>query len=67
MKKRDLDRCGSFAKKNRRSRPLRAHEKRAEGQPLGVGMGVPTPRSEDVKPEARFSGLLSRFFEANES
>jgi hypothetical protein len=33
----------------------------------GVGMGAPTPRSPDDKPEQRFSGVRKPVFEANGS
>jgi hypothetical protein len=46
---------------NRRSWSFRLHEKRGAGQRQGVGMGAPTPGSEDGKPEPRFSDQLSRF------
>jgi hypothetical protein len=42
---------------NRRSKPFHSHEKCGVGQRQGVGMGAPTARSEDDKPEARFSAL----------
>jgi hypothetical protein len=48
---------------NRLEQTVTMHEKRCAGRRQAVGMGVPTARSDDDKPEQRFSGLRNRFSE----